>query len=402
VLEELQRLLLPSLIIPDGRLEYLVEQALLTQVASCQYYNGTAPHLSLFSDFSAGREQLPTQTVDLLDAHSDEVWHVQFSHNGEMLASASKDSTSMIWQIRPNGECINLHTLKGPDTQLTYVAWSHDDAKLLTCGNSGLCGLWNVATGELLRTFKEHESTVVAAAWFPDGQRFVTAGYDKRTVIWDTDGKILNIVKDLRVHDLVATSDGEYLVSVVSNNVIRIHRMSDDAAAHIVRSDSMTSLALSPDNQQLLVNLASHTINLLSVSTLKEEVDRASGAAIRPAEPVSRRTADGTPAAPSGAAAEHDVLVEYMRSLPENCGRFVIRSSFGGSNSNFVVSGSEDSHVYIWHKDTGNLLEVLAGHSGTVNAVSWNPVYHHLLASGSDDRSIRVWISQAASTPQVQ
>ncbi len=44
-----------------------------------------------------------------------------------------------------------------------------------------------------------------------------------------------------------------------------------------------------------------------------------------------------------------------------------------------------DSHVYVWHKDTGALLEVLEGHDQSVNSVAWNPVETGLFASSSDD-----------------
>ncbi|KAJ4839349.1 hypothetical protein Tsubulata_008288 [Turnera subulata] len=99
LLEELQKLLPPTVVIPEKRLEHLVEQALVLQRDACIFHNSLDGDISLYSDHQCGRDQIPSQTLQILEAHSDEVWFLQFSHNGKYLASSSNDRSAIIWEV---------------------------------------------------------------------------------------------------------------------------------------------------------------------------------------------------------------------------------------------------------------------------------------------------------------
>lgn len=55
----------PALMVPERRLEALVEQALQAQLDNCHYYNHASAAVSLLTDYQAGTEQIPTHTVQV-------------------------------------------------------------------------------------------------------------------------------------------------------------------------------------------------------------------------------------------------------------------------------------------------------------------------------------------------
>lgn len=52
---------------------------------------------------------------------------------------------------------------------------------------------------------------------------------------------------------------------------------------------------------------------------------------------------------------------------------------------------STDHKVYIWHRRGELPIAELTGHTRTVNCVRWNPTIPGLMASASDDGTVRVW-----------
>ena len=90
-----------SLMIPPRRFVTLLDQARLRQISQCVYHNAplTSRHFSLYADHTCDTDLFPRVTTAILQVHTDEVWSLEWSHNGKFLASASKDKSVIIWSV---------------------------------------------------------------------------------------------------------------------------------------------------------------------------------------------------------------------------------------------------------------------------------------------------------------
>uniref|UniRef100_A0ACD5XN25 Uncharacterized protein n=2 Tax=Avena sativa TaxID=4498 RepID=A0ACD5XN25_AVESA len=361
LLEELQKVLPPTVMVPERRLENIVEQALTVQREAC-YLHNSIDGLSLYVDHHCGKDQIPSRTLQVLRAHHDEVWFLQFSNNGKFLASASNDKSAIIWKVDEDGELLLKHILTGHEKPVMMVAWSPDDRQLLTCGIEEAIRRWDVESGECIHVYEKPGLGLVSCNWFPDGKQILSGLTDESICLWDLDGKEADCWKGQRsskTSDFAVAKDGKLIISMSRDSTILLFNRDTKQERLIEEDNTITSFSLSEDGDFLLVNLITEEIHLWSIRNDPSRVRQYTG---------------------------------HKRS------RFVIRSCFGGSEQAFIASGSEDSKVYIWHRATGDVIETLSGHSGAVNCVSWNPTNPHMLASASDDHTIRIWGLKKANT----
>lgn len=381
LLQDLSRSIAPSVMIRDHRLSELFDQVKQTQINQCLYHNTAIPP-SLYSDHHCDRDVFPSRTFVQLEDHSGEVWHIQFSHDGTKLATASQDRTVNIYETVTFKR---IHTFDSHSGEVTYVSWSPNDTKIITCSQDCKARVWNVESGRLEATLEHHTVDqnygITAAAWAPDSQSLVTASHDRNSQLCHWNLRAANRdqpehawPRGFRVQDVAITEDGHWLVALDPQNIIRIFDMHTYREEPLIRTTSkMTSISLSRDGRTVLVNLASGEVHMIDL--------------------VTRET------------------VRKFRGQKQ--GEFVIRSCFGGAAENFVVSGSEgelarfsrsrpdadwptDGKIYIWHKENEQLIETLSGHgrgqSGKecVTTVDWNPRDPGMFASGGDDRKVRM------------
>lgn len=359
LMDKLQAFLPASVMLPPCRLRSLLNQALEFQTLRCRHHNTSQDTIftntSLLVDHCCPKDSFPTHTIQVLNDHCDEVWFCQFSPDGMKLATGSKDTNVIIWDVHPETCTITPRkTLEGHSYGAAYMSWNNDSTHLIACGpeESPEVWLWNIETEKCLKVSQSPEDVLTCCAWNKDNNKFLVGGIRGHFYQCDMEGNILDTWEGVRVNCLWCRQDGKCVLASDTHHRIRSYNF-DELVDNNVLQEEHPIMAFTVDrNDRLaLLNVATQGVHLWDL---------------------------------------HDrCLVRRFQGVTQ--GHFTIHSTFGGANQDFIASGSEDNQVYIWHIRNELPIATLPGHTRTVNCVAWNPIYCNMLVSVSDDCTIRVW-----------
>eukprot|EP00759_Apiculatamorpha_spiralis_P004453 PhF_6_TR12620/c1_g3_i3/m.19945 len=429
----------------EDRLATLLLQAQEAQLGQCVFHNVPTSSCSLLVDHTCTVDDLPKVCCATLTDHSDEVWYVAFSQDGKMLASCGKDTKAYVYNIDPTELLQNktpapIATLVGHSGSILQCQFDYSSTRLITCSEDNTVNLWNVGTQKLERTFVGHTDPVNSIAWLPCGNSFISASEDKFIMRWDVHtGAVQQRWYGSRVYDLAVSSDGTKLVTVDSERRLCVHSLlhhgdfvqtvhsslfGNSSGGGGPSSVSVPrSRALSPfregeagigltdiiaDVREAMNSLddTHHGVGSTSPQALVETSHEPS--VVRETESLTSLclAPDGVHCLVNVSLREQGkgliVLYDISTGKPvqkyfgQRQTKYVIRSCFGGPRTNFVACGSEDHRIVIFQRSTGRRLQVLKGHAKIVSSVAWNPVHFGLLASASDDHSVKIWCSESA------
>uniref|UniRef100_A0A8B9TYA0 Coronin n=1 Tax=Anas zonorhyncha TaxID=75864 RepID=A0A8B9TYA0_9AVES len=128
----------------------------------------------------------------LVTGHTAPVLDIDWCpHNDNVIASASEDTTVMVWQIPDYVPVRSITepvvTLEGHSKRVGIISW-HPTARnvLLSAGCDNLVILWNVGTGEMLLALEDmHTDLIYNVGWNRNGSLLVTTCKDKKVRVID-------------------------------------------------------------------------------------------------------------------------------------------------------------------------------------------------------------------------
>lgn len=397
--------------------------------------------------------------VGVLEGHAKSVQSIALSGDQQRLASASDDGTTRVWdvdKIRLAWQSTDVHS-RNVDVDFSPVrSWlfSADVTgvvrRMNTAGDS-------VSVGEIADLTDNCESLATT----PDGQRVAVASRDGNIKIIDldaqgnpratSDGSVWDWAAHRgRVFDLQFSSDGSHLHSVGEDGAWKIWPLLEKLSKaeldvrDLIDPSIRFQISLDPLTDDACVFAAGTT--LFKWDILSDEVDRIA----EMDKPVSRIVADGRRElvltghygghvyAGSLKSKHLEKLWEYawpgradhvtgltlnnmlgkvatfiegadrVRLLDLQDGREVgcltLPRGTGGENIGGIsfspdgnwLAAALDQEIVVWNMRDGTSKR-LSGHENTVLTIRFHPE-SQLLASGSDDRVIRIWELEAGAS----
>ena len=308
----------------------------------------TTSVLISFAFIPVTAEEVPQATFK---GHTDFIYSITFSPDGDLLASKSRDGSLKIWDVNTKKLVHTINT-----SQRGEIAFSPDGNLLASGGGiDKVVNLWDPNSGELLRTFEEHLDKVTSVAFNPNGDMLASASVDGWVHLWNPHtGQLLNTIRSIEDVSIVFRDDGSIISYAIKNHDF-------------------------PNTPEIKV-WELETGELLY--TLEPDVDEVFGVAFSPDRDVLASAGWG------GVELWNAHTGDLLLSFPSVSTVF-LDAAFS-PDQRILASSKEFGVIMLWDLETGLLLKSFQAHNGDADSLAFSPDGRTLATTGTDNL-IQLW-----------
>ncbi|MDE2777944.1 MAG: protein kinase [Chloroflexota bacterium] len=360
------------------------------------------------------------EELQRLYAHRDTIANLEFSPDGALLATASRDQSVKIWDI---GKGVLVTSYVDLGDRIQDIEFSPDgETMLIGLGEAGnfpdgsdspadsSAYLWDLRNRTQAQVYAGHGNWVWAADISADGSLVATgsgplfgpesvAALDATARIWDAEtGEVILVLEGHTdtVDSVRFLPDGQQLLSAGWDGTIRRWDLSTGAEIqrYLVEDASVFMIDLLPNGAQFVSGSSDGLIRLWDIE---------SGDVIREysghGDPVNgvQVSADGKLlVSASGGWGRNDLTVrlwdiesgELLQTFEGHV--HIVNYARLAPNNEFIISTSWDKTVRMWDVATGEEIRQFVGHAGNTFGIAITEDSATLLTTSSDT-TVRMW-----------
>eukprot|EP00064_Thunnus_orientalis_P006466 superscaffoldBa00000672_g6484 len=334
--------------------------------------------------------------------------HASEVYKQALLQAQERASTGKLyfdWLNKSSVESLSRLVIHPHQGSIYSACFSHDGAKIASCGASKTLKVFKSTSGEKLMEIQAHDEEVLCCAFSPDDRLLATCSSDRKVKVWNVERAMLLRVFEEEHEEQVnhcqfTNTTRRLLLATCSNDKIlnvKLWNLNKPTSQNTMfgHFEPVNHCCFSPDDSFVSTSSNDGTVKLFQVSSANEwkTIDVRSMFTENDEEvfvKCSTWTADGKHiiCAARNAVLVFDVETSDMLLEIRTSRLSMVQYCQACPTSNLLAIAFSNYAVELWDLEANKKMADLSGHLSWVQRVQFSPDGSQLL-SCSDDQTVR-------------